>query len=207
MYVDDLPSCSSFKTVLHTDDTYFGLSHKTVHVLKDFVNSELANVAKWMRLNKLSINYSKSVYMLTRSMKYLCSPTELTSFTVHINNVLLQGTACVKYLGALINSRLDWSSHVQLITRKRLYACNILFNLSKFVPIDILRLLNFSFVHCHLKYCVISWGTANNSVLQPLSVLQINILRIMTFSKYRCLIIALYKNLKILKLNDIYQFE
>jgi len=29
----------------------------------------------------------------------------------------------------------------------------------------------------------------------------------MTFSKYGCRIIPLYKNLKILKLNDIYQFE
>jgi len=29
----------------------------------------------------------------------------------------------------------------------------------------------------------------------------------MTFNKYRCHITPLYKNLKILKLNDIYQFE
>jgi len=40
----------------------------------------------------------------------------------------------------------------------------------KFVPIDVLRLLYFSFVHCHLQHCVISWGTANNSVLQPVSL-------------------------------------
>jgi len=160
-----------------------------------------------MRLNKLSINYSKSVYMLTRSMKYLCSPTELTSFDVHINNVLLQGTTCVKYLGVLIDSRLDWSFHVLLIKRKLLYAYNMFFKIRKIVPIDILRLLYFSFVHCHLQYCVISWGTANNSVLQPLSLLQNNILRIMTFSKYRCHITPLHKKLKILKLNDIYQFE
>jgi len=57
------------------------------------------------------------------------------------------------------------------------------------------------------QYCFISWGTANNSVLQRLSVLQNNILRIMTFTKYRCHLTPLYKNLKILKMNDIYQFE
>jgi len=107
----------------------------------------------------------------------------------------------------LIDSRLDWSSHVQLIKRKLLYACNMFFKIRKFVPIDILRLLYFCFFHCHLQYCVISWGTANNSVLQPLSVLINNILWIMTFSKYRCHITPLCKNLKILKLNDIYQFE
>jgi len=98
MYVNDLLNSSAFKTVLYADDTYLSLSHKNVHVLKDLVNSELANVGKWMRLNKLSFNYPKSVYMLAKSMKYLCSPIELTSFKVHINNVLLQGTTCVKYL-------------------------------------------------------------------------------------------------------------
>jgi len=108
-------------------------------------------------------------------MKYLCSPTEPTSFNVHINNVLLQGMTCVMYLGVLIDSRLKWSSYVQLIKRKLLYACNMFFKICKFVPIDILRLLYYSFVHFHLQYCVISWGTANNSVLQPLSVLQNNI--------------------------------
>jgi len=84
------------------------------------VNSELANIDKWMRLKKLSINYSKSVYTLKRSTKYLCSPTELISLNVHINNVLLQGMTCVKYLRVLIDSRLYWSSHVQLIKRKLL---------------------------------------------------------------------------------------
>jgi len=59
-------------------------------------------------------------------MKYLRSPTELTSFNVYLSNVSLQWTICVKYLGVLIDNRLDWSSHVQLIKRK-LYASNMLF--------------------------------------------------------------------------------
>jgi len=70
----------------------------------------------------------------------------------------------------LIDRRLDGSSHVKLIKRKLLFACHVFFKICKFDPIDILRLLYFSFVHCHLQYCVISRGTANNSVPQQLSV-------------------------------------
>jgi len=47
-----------------------------------------------------------------------------------------------------------------------------------------------------------SWGTANNSILQPLNVLHNIILRIMTFSNYSCHVTPLYKNLNVLKLND-----
>jgi len=95
---------------------------------------------------------------------------------------------CVKYLGVLLltDSRVDWLSHVQLIKRKLLYAYNMFFKVTKFVPIDILRLLYFSFDHYHLQYCIILWATSNNSVVQPLSVLQNNILQIMTVSKYKC---------------------
>jgi len=27
-------------------------------------------------------------------------------------------------------------------------------------------MLYYSFFYCHLQYCIMSWGTANNSVLQ-----------------------------------------
>ena len=68
MCVDDPLNWSVFKTVLYADDTYVSLSHKNLHILQDVVNSELVNAGKWMRLNKLPISYSKSVYMLTRSI-------------------------------------------------------------------------------------------------------------------------------------------
>jgi len=74
MYVNDLLNCSAFKTVLYAEDTYLTLSHDNLHILQHVVNSELVNVGKWMRLNKLSANYSKSVYMLTRSVKYYAVP-------------------------------------------------------------------------------------------------------------------------------------
>jgi len=55
-----------------------------------------------MRLNKSPINFLKLVYMLTRFMKYLFSPTELTLFNVYLNfKVSFQGTLCVKYLSVL----------------------------------------------------------------------------------------------------------
>ena len=56
-------------------------------------------------LNKLAINYSKSVYILTRSMKYLCNPTAQISIKDGINNVSLQATVCVNYLGVFIDNR------------------------------------------------------------------------------------------------------
>jgi len=65
----------------------------------------------------------------------------------------------------------------------------------KFDPIAVLRIFYYCFVYYDLQYCIMSWGTANNSVLQPFNVLHNNILRIMTFSNYSCHVTSLYKNL------------
>jgi len=72
---------------------------------------------------------------------------------------------------------------------------------------DVSKMLYFSLVHCHLKYCIVSWGTAINSVLQPLEVVHNNILRTIAYNNYGCHITPLYKSLNILNLHDIYKFE
>jgi len=68
-------------------------------------------------------------------------------------------------------------------------------------------MLCFRLVHCHLKYCIISWGTATNSVLQPLEVVHNNILRTIRYNNYRFHITPLYKSLNFLKLHDIHKLE
>jgi len=112
-----------------------------------------------------------------------------------------------KILGGLIESSLEWSSHVQYIKSKLVRASYLFYKIGNVVSVDVLKMLYFSLVHCHLKYCVVSWGTATNSVLQPLEVMHNNILRTITYNNYRCHITPLYKSLNILKLHDIYKLE
>jgi len=68
-------------------------------------------------------------------------------------------------------------------------------------------MLYFGLAHCHLKYYIVSWVTATNSVLQSLEVVHNNILRTITYNNYRCHITLVYKSLNILKLHDIYKLE
>jgi len=58
-----------------------------------------------------------------------------------------------------------------------------------------------------LKYCIVSWGTATNCVLQPLEVVHNDILRTITYNNYICHIAPLYKSHNILKLHGIYILE
>ena len=109
--------------------------------------------------------------------------------------------------GVLIDCSLDWSSHVQYIKSKLVRASYLFYKIRNVVSVDVLKMLYFSLVHCHLKYCIVSWGTATNSVLQPLEVVHNNILWTITYNSYRCHITPVYKSLNIPKLHDIYKLE
>ena len=115
MYIDDLPKSSAFYIVLYTDDTYLCLSHKNLDDLQHMVNVELIKVDNWLRSNKLFLNYSKSTFMLTKSLKNNSNLSETCSFQIKINDSCFQRTTCAKYSGVLIDISLDWSSHVQYI--------------------------------------------------------------------------------------------
>ena len=110
MYINGLPKSSAFCTVLHADDTYLCLSHKSLDNLQHMVNVELIKVDNWLHSNELSLNYSKSTFMLTKSLKKNSNLSDTCSFQIKINNSCFQRTKCAKYLGILIDSSLDWSS-------------------------------------------------------------------------------------------------
>jgi len=79
------------------------------------VSVELIKVDNWLRSNKLSVNYSTSTFMLTKSLKNNSNLSGTCSFQININDSCFQRTTCAKYMGVLIDSSLDWSSHVQHI--------------------------------------------------------------------------------------------
>ena len=171
------------------------------------VNVKLIKIDNWLCSNKLSLNYSKSTFMLTKSLKNNSNLSETCSFQIKINDSCFQRATCAKCFEVLIDSSLDSSSHVLYIKSKPVRASYLFHEIWNVVSVDVLKMLYFSLVHCHLKYCIASWGADTNSVLQPLEVVHNTILRTITHNKHRCHITPVHKSLNILKLHDIYKLE
>ena len=164
MYVNDLPKCSSFSTKLYADDTNLYLAHSDIKEFKLMVNNELIKVDEWMRLNKLSINYAKSMYFLTGKS---CNKAEeeKKNFKIHINNVVLHRNTSVKYSGVSLDESLNWTSHVKYLKSRLSFASSMIYKIRNFVQTTALRIIYYCFVYSHLQYCIISYGTACDSVL------------------------------------------
>ena len=68
LYINDLPNCSENLTFrIFVDDTNLFASARDLKKLETLINSELEKVKVWCDVNKLSINFNKSNYMIIKS--------------------------------------------------------------------------------------------------------------------------------------------
>ena len=65
--INDLPKASKFETRLYADDAALVLSAADLNQLNKNVNNELIKVESWLNSIKLSLNYSKTKYLLIKS--------------------------------------------------------------------------------------------------------------------------------------------
>ena len=155
-----------------------------------------------MKCNKLSVNYSKTSYMLISNK---CIKPQ--SFKISLNNVDIKRVKYVKYLGVLLDNKLNWKAHVTGLCSKLSRVCGIFYKLRHYVPLNTLRIVYFSLVQSHLQYSLINWGRANNVTLHPLEIMQNKIIRASLFCHKRTLIGNLYVNFHVLKLSDLIKLE
>ena len=113
IYINDLPTASSFETILYADDAFLTLSDKNLNSLQKRVNEELFKIDLWLRTNKLSLNYSKTSFMIINKHP---STTFTGNFQISINSHTLKRESVVKYLGILIDQNLNWSAHTKQLS-------------------------------------------------------------------------------------------
>ena len=204
LYVNDLPSSSNFKTTLFADDTLLQLSDCNIKKLEKRVNNELNKINVWLRNNKISLNISKTNYMLIDN--YINASTK-KHFEIKLQQNVLNRVRNVKYLGMLIDDGLNWDPHIKQLSLQLSKSSAIIYRLLNFVETETLKLLYYSLIYSRVQYGIILWGTATYTRQKEIVLRLNNIVRIMTWSRKFDHVSIPYKQLKLLKLEDIYKLE
>ena len=84
--------------------------------LQLYLNQDLDNVHNWLRANKLTLKMTKTEFMLIGSRQRLSTLTDSPTITINDNQVSQVTTA--KSLGVTLDNKLDWSSHIDKLTKK-----------------------------------------------------------------------------------------
>ena len=122
---------------------------------------------------------------------------------LHINNKNIKQENFVKYLGIIIDSNLNWYHHVHELSKKVKRSMGIFSKIRHYINLSTLKQLYYSLIYSHLSYGIIIWGNTYTSTLQPLIILQKRVLRIMTFANYDSHSSPIFRQLELLKINDL----
>ena len=116
IYINDLPNFSKIPTFrIFADDTNIFANSKDPKNLKALVNTELRKVKEWCDINKLSINFKKTKYMIIKSSKKIERNIDINLTNRDGGVCPLQRTGHIKYLGVTIDNTLSWKHHIYII--------------------------------------------------------------------------------------------
>ena len=189
------------KTTLFADDACLSFSHNSLPYIESFVNEELEKVRKWMSDNKLLLNVDKTNYILFQKRKH---PINIS--IIYNNNNLIRKNE-TKYLGIIIDEKLNFKSHINYCLKKLNRCLWAICKLRQYTNTKTLRMIYYSTAYPFLQYCISTWGGTSKSLLEPLYRKQKIIIRCILRKPYMSPSSPLFHSLKILKLEDVYKLQ
>ena len=145
IYMNDLPNVSPlFKYILITNDTSLLSSIEYSIPINDtnmneLMNIELCNVCNWLAVNKLSINVSKTKFMVFYPHQ---KDVKDQIPNLKINDSDIELVENFNFLGIQLDNNLNWKTHTNLIANKLSKYSGILNRLKRYLPLFAIFLLS-----------------------------------------------------------------
>ena len=137
------------------DDTNLLYAHKDPKVIKKIVNKDLALLFQWLCANRLSLNVSKTEFIVFRPpCKTLTERIVLT-----LNNTKIFESYKIKYLGLLMDTRLNWKAHIHELSKKLSQSIGMLYKIRKSCNQQVLLSLYHAIFNSHMTFGLPIWVT------------------------------------------------
>ena len=192
-------------TWLFADDTALVSSASNITSLEIIMNAEVQKIQTWLLANRLSVHYvDKSQYMLINSniLKSVDS-----DFQLIMGGHVIERTKTYRYLGLLVDEKFSWENHVSEVCWKLSQVAGIILKIRSLLTKEAMLLVYHSLVSSKLRYGLVCWATANQTLLDKINVAHNTIITYLTFSKRCSRMWPLYCQIKVLPLNILIQIE
>ena len=204
LYINDISNISvSLNSILFADDSTFYMTGDTPTETINKANLELQKFSDWCLANRITVNTSKTYYMLFTNSITCYQP--LPNLTI-LNDDITQVDK-IKFLGIILDKNLNFKQHLSNLCLKLSRVIPLLLKVKHFAPVEILRNLYYAHIYPHLSYCNPIWSTTYPCHLYNLNVLHKKTVRIMSSSEYLAHTPPLFKSLNIMNLADISRFN
>ena len=205
IYLNDIVySSDRFSFFIFADDTNTVISDQKLDQLLKKVNDELVKISLWFKCNKLSLNITKTNFVMFRN-KY--SNRNYHDLCIKIDEIPISQVEHTKFLGVYIDQCLDWRYHTKYVTNIISKYIGILYRLKHCLPRDTLFSLYKTLVLPYIQYCNIVWADSNNCRLQSIHIKQKKIIRLCTNAAWLAHSPPLFRKLTTLTVYDIHKLQ
>ena len=143
----------------------FFLQNKDITELFDAGNKELQLVDQWLIANRLSVNVSKTKYVLFKTAQSNLT-TKKQTLTSRQNKI--EQVECIKFLGVYKQEHLSWSRHINHLISKLCSVLETVIKVKLLLNKRSLLLLYHSLEKSQLSYCILNWCFGNKTLVKRL---------------------------------------
>lgn len=173
IYINDLPKIIEDPCVLFADDMSLLTSsnNNSNSQIKCKLQSIIDKTSVWMAEHNLEINYSK-----TKIISFHPYKKKPLNIKLSYNNIKLEQVNEFSLLGLIIDTNINWKSHIQKIRSKLASFSYALREVKKTTDIPTALSTYYAYAYSWLSYGVIMWGNSTNA--PDLLILQKKLVRI-----------------------------
>ena len=148
------------------------------------LNHDLSNLSKWLTSKKLTLNSTKTEFMLIGSRQRLSTLPD--TLELSINNVPINRVSSVKTLGVLIDEDLTWQTHIDKLSKKIASGIGAIKRIRPFCSTSYTTsyIIGSALIEPHFDYCNLVWGNCGKTLSDRLQKLQNRAARVLTSSSY-----------------------
>lgn len=149
IYINDMYLSVEHSVIYHfADDTNLLYSCKTFKNLRKRVNKDLQLLYEWLCANRLSLNTGKMEFIVFRPPRF--KMTERLTLKLHQTKFF--ESSKIKYLGMILDNKLNWKAHLNELTKKLSCAVGLIYKIRHLCPTSVLRSLYYNLFHSHMSY-------------------------------------------------------
>ena len=126
------------------------------------MNKELQNLSIWFDSNKLTVNRSKSNFLIIPPK--LNKPFPQTN--VFLNNISIPQCISIKYLGLTIDMNLNFDFHISNIVYEISRTVGIISKIRHYLPETALLKIYYALIHSHLYTALLSGDLPSQRILK-----------------------------------------
>ena len=187
---------------LYADDTQLYISFHPAHFsnAQSCLQRKIASISSWMASNFLSLNPSKTEFLL------IGLPQQLAKINQPVlllpDNTTIIPVTNARNLGIIFDSNLSFKQHINSLTKACLYHCRDLRRIRSTLDFDTARTIATALVHSKLDYCNSLYYRLPIAQLDQLQVIQNSLARAVTRTPRFCHISPILKSLHWLKIEQ-----